>query len=79
MVKGLIGLCRAFFYEGFIPNSPVDFYTSFVTTHVGPGTGRSLVKIAQMVELIRYQLSAVIVLQQVAPCYSPNRKFILPL
>ena len=79
MVKGLIGLCGALSSEVFTPNSLIDFYTSSLTAHVGPVAGRSLVKIAQMVELIRYQLSAVIVLQQVAPCYSPNRKFILPL
>lgn len=78
MVKGPIGLCGDL-CEVFIPNSPVDFYTSFLTTHFGSVTGRSLVKIAQMVELIRYQLSAVVVLQQVAPRYSSNGKFILPL
>ena len=65
MVKGPIGLCRALFYEVFIPNFPIDFYTSFLTTHFGPVTRRDLVKIAQIVELIRYQLSAAVVQQQV--------------
>ena len=65
MVKGSIGLCGALSCEVFIPNSPIDFYASSLTANFGSVTRRGLVKIAQLVELIRYQLSAVVAQQQV--------------
>lgn len=73
MVKGLIGLCGALSSEVFTPNSLIDFYTSSLTAHVGPVAGRSLVKIAQMVELIRYQLSAGEDVEELARRDSPTR------